>query len=122
MSEQPSVDVERRRKADKPTERAEAPIRRQTGWGWGRSKQTQWRWRVFHPDGGKAGWLRWHSRHNPNHWLLFAERRRRGQSGYICPSAGTADRKQPNHAKFTHQHTPIRRGYLWQDRLARSGW
>ncbi len=31
MSNQPEIDVERRRKADKPTERAEAPIRRQTG-------------------------------------------------------------------------------------------
>ncbi len=31
MSNQPEVDVERRRKADKPTQRAEAPIRRQTG-------------------------------------------------------------------------------------------
>jgi hypothetical protein len=31
MGDHPSVDVERRRKADKPTERAEAPIRRQTG-------------------------------------------------------------------------------------------
>ncbi len=35
MSEQPSVDVGRRRKADKPTEHAEAPIRRQTGGGGG---------------------------------------------------------------------------------------
>ncbi|HEX9090704.1 MAG TPA: clostripain-related cysteine peptidase, partial [Anaerolineales bacterium] len=33
MSERPSIDVERRRKADKPTERAEAPERRQTGGG-----------------------------------------------------------------------------------------
>ncbi len=31
MSNEPEVDVERRRKADKPTQRAEAPIRRQTG-------------------------------------------------------------------------------------------
>lgn len=31
MSNQPEIEVERRRKADKPTERAEAPIRRQTG-------------------------------------------------------------------------------------------
>ena len=31
MSDRPSIDVERRRKADKPTEQAEAPIRRQTG-------------------------------------------------------------------------------------------
>lgn len=31
MSNQPEVDVERRRKADKPSQRAEAPIRRQTG-------------------------------------------------------------------------------------------
>jgi len=31
MSDRPSIDVERRRKADKPTERAEAPIRRRTG-------------------------------------------------------------------------------------------
>jgi hypothetical protein len=31
MSHQPEIDVQRRRKADKPTERAEAPIRRQTG-------------------------------------------------------------------------------------------
>lgn len=35
MSDRPSIDVERRRKADKPTERAEAPIRRQTGEGGG---------------------------------------------------------------------------------------
>ena len=35
MSELPSVDVERRRKADQPTERAEGPIRRQTGGGEG---------------------------------------------------------------------------------------
>ena len=33
MSNQPEIDVERRRKADKPTERAEAPIRHQTGGG-----------------------------------------------------------------------------------------
>ncbi len=33
MSDKPSIDVERRRKADKPTERAEGPIRRQTGGG-----------------------------------------------------------------------------------------
>jgi hypothetical protein len=31
MSNQPEIDVQRRRKADKPTERAEAPVRRQTG-------------------------------------------------------------------------------------------
>lgn len=31
MSNQPEIDVERRRKADKPTQRAETPIRRQTG-------------------------------------------------------------------------------------------
>jgi hypothetical protein len=31
MSNQPEIDVERRRKADKPTERAEAPVRRQAG-------------------------------------------------------------------------------------------
>lgn len=31
MSDRPSIDVERRRKADKPTERAEAPIRRGSG-------------------------------------------------------------------------------------------
>lgn len=31
MSDRPSIDVERRRKADKPTERAEAPIRRESG-------------------------------------------------------------------------------------------
>jgi hypothetical protein len=33
MSNQPEIDVERRRKADKPTERAEAPIRQQTSGG-----------------------------------------------------------------------------------------
>jgi hypothetical protein len=33
MSNQPEIDVERHRKADKPTERAEAPIRHQTGGG-----------------------------------------------------------------------------------------
>ena len=37
MSDRPSIDVERRRKAEKPTERAEAPIRRQTGSGGGGS-------------------------------------------------------------------------------------
>jgi hypothetical protein len=37
MSNQPEIDVERRRKADKPTERAEAPVRRQTGGGGGGS-------------------------------------------------------------------------------------
>jgi hypothetical protein len=31
MSNQPEIDVQRRRKADKPTEQAEAPVRRQTG-------------------------------------------------------------------------------------------
>lgn len=31
MSDKPSIDVERRRKAEKPTERAEGPIRRETG-------------------------------------------------------------------------------------------
>jgi Clostripain family len=31
MSDKPSIDVERRRKAEKPTERAERPIRRETG-------------------------------------------------------------------------------------------
>ena len=31
MSDRPSIDVERRRKADKPTERAEAPIRKESG-------------------------------------------------------------------------------------------
>ena len=31
MSDKPSIDVERRRKAEKPTERGEAPIRRQAG-------------------------------------------------------------------------------------------
>ncbi len=31
MSNQPEIDVQRRRKADKPTERAEAPVRHQTG-------------------------------------------------------------------------------------------
>src|SRR4030066_1959508 len=35
MSNQPEIDVQRRRKADKPTERAEAPVRRQTGSGGG---------------------------------------------------------------------------------------
>jgi hypothetical protein len=39
MSDQPEVDVQRRRKADKPTERAEAPVRRQTsGSGGGPTK------------------------------------------------------------------------------------
>ena len=33
MGNQPSIDVERRRKADKPVERAKIPIRRQTGGG-----------------------------------------------------------------------------------------
>ena len=31
MSNQPEIDVQRRRKADKPTERADAPVRRQSG-------------------------------------------------------------------------------------------
>jgi len=48
MSEQPSVDVERRRKADKPAERAEAPIRRQTGEGGGGPSR---------PSGGGLGGL-----------------------------------------------------------------
>jgi hypothetical protein len=39
MSNQPEIDVERRRKADKPTERAEAPVRRQTGGGGGGSNR-----------------------------------------------------------------------------------
>ncbi len=48
MSDKPSIDVERRRKADKPTERAEAPIRRQTdGGGAGPSR----------PSGGGLGGL-----------------------------------------------------------------
>jgi hypothetical protein len=39
MSDQPEVDVQRRRKAYKPTERAEAPVRRQTnGSGGGPTK------------------------------------------------------------------------------------
>jgi hypothetical protein len=35
MSNQPSIDVERRRKADKPTERADAPVRRRPSVGGG---------------------------------------------------------------------------------------
>jgi hypothetical protein len=37
LSNQPEIDVERRRKADKPTERAEAPVRRQSSGGGGGS-------------------------------------------------------------------------------------
>lgn len=48
MSERPSIDVERRRKAEKPTERAETPIRRQTGGGEGKPSR---------PSGGGFGGL-----------------------------------------------------------------
>ena len=49
MSNQPSIDVERRRKADKPTERAEAPVRRRPGGGEGGPVQ---------PGGGGEGSVR----------------------------------------------------------------
>ena len=55
MSEQPSMDVERRRKADKPTERAEAPIRRQTGGDGGGPSRPSGGGGFSIPTGGKLG-------------------------------------------------------------------
>jgi len=55
MSDQPSVDVERRRKADKPTERAEAPIRRQTGGGEGGPSRPSGGGGINIPSKGKMG-------------------------------------------------------------------
>lgn len=55
MSEQPSVDVERRRKADKPTERAEAPVRRQTEGGGGGPSRPSAGGGLTIPTGGKLG-------------------------------------------------------------------
>ena len=55
MSEQPSVDVERRRKADKPTEPAEAPIRRQTGGGGGGQSRPSGGGGINIPTKGKMG-------------------------------------------------------------------
>src|SRR3990170_3823581 len=49
MSDRPSIDVERRRKADKPTERAEAPVRRRPGGSQGGPVQ---------PSGGGGGSVR----------------------------------------------------------------
>jgi hypothetical protein len=55
MSNQPSIDVERRRKADKPTERAEAPARRRpTGAGGGSSRPSGGGGLPI-PSGGKLG-------------------------------------------------------------------
>lgn len=55
MSDQPSVDVERRRKADKPTERAEAPIRRQAGGGGGEPSRPSGGGGFNIPTKGKVG-------------------------------------------------------------------
>ena len=55
MSDQPSVDVERRRKADKPTERAEAPIRRQAGGEGGGPSRPSGGGGINIPTKGKVG-------------------------------------------------------------------
>ncbi len=104
MSEQPSVDVERRRKADKPTERAEAPIRRQTGGGGGGPSRPSGGGGINIPTKGKMGGcggilililiI--------GYYLLSGGG---GGNQETHSSFGRANRKQSNHAKPTHQHT-----------------
>jgi Clostripain family len=55
MSDRPSIDVERRRKADRPTGRAEAPIRRTTGGGEGGPIRPSGGGGFNIPSGGKLG-------------------------------------------------------------------
>jgi Clostripain family len=55
MSDRPSIDVERRRKADKPTERAEAPVRRKADGGEGKPGRPSVGGGFNLPSGGKMG-------------------------------------------------------------------